>query len=111
MREPETFEYSGSALITGWFGVLPNDVFVCQCGWRGMTTELSVGWHEEVIDGSCRLCDTILLVRPYGATKREIRDAARRGDPEAIQMLREDEVATSERPADKAASSSPGEAE
>lgn len=89
MREPTTFEYQGSARTTDWFGVLDDDIFVCRCGWRGTTMQLSAGWYEQVIDGSCPQCDTMLLVRPRGATDREIRRAAKAGHPSAIRMLEE----------------------
>ena len=89
MREPTTFEYQGSARVMGWFDVLDEDTFVCRCGWRGTTLQLAAGWQDEVIDGECGACDTMLLVRPRGATDREIRRAAKAGHPGAIRMLEE----------------------
>ena len=89
MRAPTTFEYQGSARGMGWFDVRDEDVFVCRCGWRGTLMELAADWHREVIDGSCRQCDTMLLVRPRGATDAEIYRAARDGHPSAIKMLGE----------------------
>lgn len=88
-RGPTRFEYQGSARVMAWFDVLDDDTFLCRCGWRGTTRELAADWHGEVIDGSCRQCDTMLLVRPRGATDPEIRKAAKAGHPGAVQMLEE----------------------
>lgn len=87
MRPPTTFGYQGSARSMGMFDVLDEDVFVCRCGWRGTTRELAAEWYGEVIDGSCRECDTMLLITPRSATNREVRKFARAGHPTAIQMM------------------------
>ena len=95
MAAPAEREYRGSARIFGWYGVDEQDRFSCGCGWVGTFREMSNGWFEALIDGSCPSCDTMLVIRNL-PTIPEIRDAAARGVPEAVEQLRTIQAASEE---------------
>lgn len=95
--EATTYAYSGSARIFRWHDLRERDVFVCRCGWTGVFREMSNGWFEELIDGSCPTCDTMLAIRSF-ATLDEIREAAAAGNAEAADQLRDLEARQADQP-------------
>jgi len=86
-RAPRTYPYGGSARVVGWFSIWPDDVLECRCGWSGHLDQLDSGWYDEVIDGSCPTCDTMLVIRPRGATLAQARRALRTGHPDAQELI------------------------
>ena len=93
MAAPTELDYRGSARIFRWYDVDEEDRFSCRCGWVGTFREMSNGWFEALIDGSCPSCDTMLVIRNL-PTIDEIRDAAVRGVPEAVEQLRSIQAAS-----------------
>lgn len=91
MTVPPTYEYAGSALIYKWYDLDERAAFSCRCGWQGVFREMDNGWFEELIDGTCPSCDTMLAIRSF-ATIDEIRAAAARGNRDAAEQLRSIEV-------------------
>ena len=87
MKPSPPFEYGGSARIFRWYGLDEDALFRCRCGWQGTFQEMDNGWFEELIDGTCPTCDTMLAIRSF-ATIDEVREAAARGDRDAVEQLR-----------------------
>lgn len=87
MTRGEPFEYAGSARIFPWYGLAEDALFRCRCGWQGTFREMDNGWFEELLDGSCPVCDTMLAIRSF-ATEAEIREAAASGNAQAAEQLR-----------------------
>ncbi len=87
MTEGQVFHYTGSARVFGWYDLQEHDQFICPCGWTGVFREMSNGFFDELIDGSCPNCDTMLSIRSL-PTLDEIRAAAAVGIPEAVAELR-----------------------
>ena len=84
--EPREFTYGGSARIFSWYDVRDSDRFQCRCGWSGPIGEMIVEGYNELVDGSCPLCDQMLMIRGF-PTLDEVRVAAARGDSGAISDL------------------------
>jgi len=84
--EPREFTYGGSARIFSWYDVRDSDRFQCRCGWSGPIGEMVVEGYNELVDGSCPLCDQMLMIRSF-PTLDEVRVAAARGDSGAISDL------------------------
>ena len=61
-------------------------VFDCRCGWSGTIEQMSREIHREVVDHSCPTCDTMLVIQEYPSTS-ETREAAAKGDEQAIEAL------------------------
>ena len=78
--------YTGSARVLRWYDVGEHHRFACVCGWSGFFREMSIGEFDELVDGSCPTCDTMLIVRSF-PTKDEIREAAAAGNREAVEEL------------------------
>jgi hypothetical protein len=83
---PREFDYGRSARIFPWYGLAEHDRFACNCGWIGVFREMSNEWFEELIDGSCPRCGTMLAIRTL-PTIDEAREAAALGNPEAAKEL------------------------
>jgi len=81
MHDARVFEY-GSSRVFRWYDLQEHDEFSCQCGWTGVFREMSNGFFDELIDGSCPRCDTMLAIRSL-PTLGEIRAAAAVGIPAA----------------------------
>ena len=80
------FSYTGSARIFKWYDVHDSDHFQCPCGWSGRLTELVIEGFKELVDGSCPNCGQMLMIRGF-PTLQEVRQAAARGDPGAVEEL------------------------
>ena len=78
--------YTGSARVVRWYDVGEHHRFACACGWSGAFREMSISGFDELVDGSCPSCDTMLIVRSF-PTKDEIREAAAAGNREAAEEL------------------------
>lgn len=74
--------YTGSARVVRWYEVDEEQRFVCACGWTGRVREMSIGGFDELIDGSCPDCETMLIIRSF-PTRDEIRVAAAAGNRDA----------------------------
>lgn len=86
MTPQAPLEYAGSARIFRWYGLDDDAPFRCRCGWQGNFREMDHGWFEEVLDGSCPVCDTMLAIRSF-ATEAEVREAAANGNAQAVEQL------------------------
>lgn len=87
MTVARTHPYAGSARIFPWYGLSERDTFACRCGWSGTFTEMAREVYDELVDGTCQHCDTMLVIRRH-PTETEIRRAAAAGNGDAIEQLR-----------------------
>ena len=62
----------------------PLDCFICD--WSGSGRRGAVHYFDELLDVRCPDCGTMLLVVSY-PTLTEVREEAKRGNPEAIAEL------------------------
>jgi hypothetical protein len=84
--DPRTFAYMGHARTFGWYDLLEEDRFTCQCGWSGSAGQSATELFHELLQGNCPQCDTMLYIRSF-PTLEEIRVAAAQGDERAIEQL------------------------
>ena len=88
MSLKSTIEHN-PALIFGYFDdEWRTGVFTCPvCGWRGRHDEMSgPNLFRELMDFECPSCDKMLLIVGY-ATYEQVREAAAKGNEEAIRAL------------------------
>jgi len=95
MGTARTFEYQGSARTFAWYDLGEDGTFVCRCGWHGTFMASAREHYETLVDGSCPVCDTMLVIRSY-PTRPEIVVAAADGNADATRQLRSIERAESE---------------
>ena len=64
-----------------------TETWVCQrCQWSGSTSEASMEPFDELFEINCPKCEGRLAVIAY-ATEAEVREQAKAGNPEAIEMM------------------------
>lgn len=75
------------AEVVAWYADgLATRAFACDCGWRGRLADMSQQVFSELVEHDCPACDTALVVREF-PTHDEVREAARRGHPDAVRDL------------------------
>lgn len=87
MTGPRTHPYAGSARIFHWYGLSESDTFACRCGWSGTFMDMAREIYDELVDGSCQQCDTMLVIRSHPTMPEIQADAAAR-NPGAVDQLR-----------------------
>lgn len=86
MPTSRRFAYQGSARQFSWYDLRDDDAFTCRCDWSGSAALCDTEYHEELVDGSCPTCDTMLYIRAF-PTAADTRAAAVAGDRRAIAEL------------------------
>lgn len=69
-----------------YFGDWRARSYACECGWSGPSTDLGSEPFDELARYSCPKCDKRLVLVTY-PTGDEIKEAAARGNEEAVTML------------------------
>lgn len=60
--------------------------YTCECGWSGPQADLDIEPFDELAQYSCPKCDRHLVLVSY-PTGDDIKEAAARGNEEAVKML------------------------
>lgn len=86
MTDHRVLSYEGYARKLPYYDLCDTDEFICRCGWRGTAAGCDTELFREVVEGACPICDTMLWVRSLPTTK-EVKRAAKSGNPEALEEL------------------------
>jgi len=62
--------------IVGWYRYRDDDLILCACGWVGPIADVPREMFHELVEYTCPMCDSTLLIRSLATLK----EAARHGE-------------------------------